>query len=932
MFRAMLPVVAVLFLVWLTGCGDESGGTVSAPTASTQGTDKAATTRSLSDPSSDVSDTQAAGATRAGASVDTPEVQPSGSSSANLRAVVLDPQELTLEAGQSSQFVATAVDEKGREIQGLEFTWEATAGGVISSDGTFIATTRSGEYVKAVRAIVTQGERRAEAKATIVVRPGPVESVKITTPSVELDIGQTHRFQAIAQDEYGNEVTDPDFKWTSSGDVGTITGDGSLTAGTRAATFEDAVTVTVSEGGPTRRDGATVTVRPGPLYQLSLRPNLLQLEPRRTEQLDVIATDAHENRIADIAVSWNSKSDAGQVGIDGSFVAGTVAGTYRDAITVSAQNRGVSKQTAASVLIVPGPISLVGMTPGKMSLYTGDSVSVQIAAFDDYGNRVTPTHTRWASEAGTISGEPSSATFRAGREPGVVGLTAEVSDDSRSVVGHTDIRVDQGYCRTRKVRAQWEASWAALNDDASIGQSLGKSTLGGAFDLDWEFGPVFGERDQQVIMFAKTNIVVRRQGPVAFTIGGDDGYSLSLEGKELLADWSKHSYNEKSVLKILEPGVYMLELSYFEWSGQARLRFDTDPDVLEWDVVEECLGGYSLPPPVRYSLLEQSGQSRLAADRFGVPDNRIIKSADLSGPVLLIPGKDANHRKVVVIQGIDSEAACDDLVSGQQEIQLHQRAMFIYMATQSVAWRDTGDVSSLDFDDIVPFSYGDTYSNCSGAGTNYTASRMPSVGGYYPIYEKMDSCIGVAVGSKHLGSLLERMIELDLQVEFDLVGHSMGGMVASYLVATAEPSATSRYIRSVITLDSPLNGTEIPSPVSVCEGDSSAWKDIRGQTPVVGAIESISERAVLDRFLHINSSPVGGALSGVTTLNVDCSSGSTVGLGLLGTVTMEVLFPGYGLIRTLIGGGTGQLAVGHTCVWLDRTSLIAMAEFIQRPP
>ena len=148
---------------------------------------------------------------------------------------------------------------------------------------------------------------------------------------------------------------------------------------------------------------------------------------------------------------------------------------------------------------------------------------------------------------------------------------------------------------------------------------------------------------------------------------------------------------------------------------------------------------------------------------------------------------------------------------------------------------------------------------------------------------------------------MERIIKLEPETRFDIVGHSMGGMVATYLVATARPESVKRYIQSVVTLDSPLLGFDKKNPFSGCAKGSEAWQDILGDTQVVREITSIEDKDILDRLFAINSSHIGDKIPDTRSLLVDCS-----------------------------GGGTVSLATRHSCVWADETALVALANFINR--
>ena len=72
-------------------------------------------------------------------------------------------------------------------------------------------------------------------------------------------------------------------------------------------------------------------------------------------------------------------------------------------------------------------------------------------------------------------------------------------------------------------------------------------------------------------MVATSEVVVRREGPVRFTMGADDGYQLWVDGDLVIDDWASGSYRSKSTLVDLDPGVHALRLAYFEGTLSARL-------------------------------------------------------------------------------------------------------------------------------------------------------------------------------------------------------------------------------------------------------------------------------------------------------------------------------------------------------------------------
>jgi uncharacterized repeat protein (TIGR01451 family) len=154
------------------------------------------------------------------------------------------------------------------------------------------------------------------------------------------------------------------------------------------------------------------------------------------------------------------------------------------------------------------------------------------------------------------------------------------------------------------------------------------------------------------------------------------------------------------------------------------------------------------------------------------------------------------HRKVVFVQGIDSESSCSDGLTFKKRVDwmmyyltgLDHRGAWIreqYFAL--TPWTEDSE------GDFRYFSY-------SG---DYTCGDVPA-----PMaeYDPDDTCDGVGAAADRLHQLLEGLVGEDPDVSFDLITHSMGGLVAATWLVDHQGEDIVKRVNSVVTFDSPLKG------------------------------------------------------------------------------------------------------------------------------
>ena len=279
---------------------------------------------------------------------------------------------------------------------------------------------------------------------------------------------------------------------------------------------------------------------------------------------------------------------------------------------------------------------------------------------------------------------------------------------------------------------------------------------------------------------------------------------------------------------------------------------------------------------------------------------------------IVFPQPASAEPKVVVLQGIDTEFSCEDVVAGWELLgkQLRRNGSTFQPSTSLFPTPESDGMfirrhtlvgvlqNHLPGDwerSVLGFSYSGSYKNCAN-GRPFSADRYPS-GDYsvFPEYTPMDTCDGVRNAATELSSLLNSLYAREPSREIVLIGHSLGGMVAAYYVVELAPPEIRSKIMSVITLDSPLLGYPAKNPFSACPATAQSWKDISGESDIFRSVKSIQGTGLIKKFVHLNSTDIGGSLQGGLSVNLECGKESRAVGALLGTV---------------VTGGLGGLIVG----------------------
>lgn len=179
------------------------------------------------------------------------ELLPPVNSDPTVAAVSISPDSTLLtELGATQQFSATAVDDNGGALTGIDFQWSSSDQSVASvTDGGLATAEGDGEGM-----IVVEADGEADTAAVVVNTNPEILSVTVTPSSVTIEEGETVTLSASVEAEEG---ADTSVTWSSSNSsVASVNASGNVTGqSTGSATI-----VANSNADASKSGAAEVTV------------------------------------------------------------------------------------------------------------------------------------------------------------------------------------------------------------------------------------------------------------------------------------------------------------------------------------------------------------------------------------------------------------------------------------------------------------------------------------------------------------------------------------------------------------------------------------------------------------------------------------------------------------------------------------------------
>jgi hypothetical protein len=223
----------------------------------------------------------------------------------------------------------------------------------------------------------------------------PIARVTVVPEEVAVEVGDTVRLRATAEDSGGHPVTDVVVRWFQSGGhfEGKVDSTGLVTGG---STGTIAVSALVSRpgGGSPATGFARVTVLPQPAAKLTFEPEPTRLYAGQAVTVEAIPYAANGDRRYDRVV-WSSDHPA--------VVATSTAGQLRAGRpgTARVTARAGRASRSLSVTVVPNPVTSLVIEPETTSARTGDVVRFAFRARGRSGRVVPDVTPEWSLSPGS---------------------------------------------------------------------------------------------------------------------------------------------------------------------------------------------------------------------------------------------------------------------------------------------------------------------------------------------------------------------------------------------------------------------------------------------------------------------------------------------------------------------------------------------------
>ncbi|HEY8259240.1 MAG TPA: Ig-like domain-containing protein [Gemmatimonadales bacterium] len=235
-----------------------------------------------------------------------------------------------------------------------------------------------------------------QSQAAQVQQPGPAVAKVVVNPSeAAIQVGDSLRLTAVAQDSAGRLVKDIAVRWFQSGGYfeGKVDSTGLVTSGATGTLTVTALVSPAAGGSPTP-GFARVTVLSPPASRITLEPAITRMYAGQSLVVSATPFASNGDRRHDEVV-WTSSAPGVVAATNGGRL--TAGRPGRAKITVKA-----GKATEAlDVVVAANPVTTISLEPATSSIRAGDVITLAFAARTTSGKRVGDAVPEWSLNPGS---------------------------------------------------------------------------------------------------------------------------------------------------------------------------------------------------------------------------------------------------------------------------------------------------------------------------------------------------------------------------------------------------------------------------------------------------------------------------------------------------------------------------------------------------
>lgn len=320
--------------------------------------------------------------------------------------IALTPLTANVAVGTNLPLSVDLRDADGNKMYGVHVSWASEDPAIASVSQTGVVT-----GVRVGSVLISASARGKDAFARLTISPAPVASVRLSAANQAMFVGESVQLTADPLDGAGAVLPDRPVTWSTSNEtVATVTSSGVV-----SAIAPGGAIITASSEGVSAV--ASITVSPIAVASIVLWPDDNNVVVGQTTQLTVDVRDAHGAPVVGRIIVWSS-SDPSVASVTSQGVVTAVA-PGSASITASVDD----KRSSVTVNVSARPASTVIVSPGQVTIYSGQALQLSAIVTDDRGQVLTGRTITFASNNPQVA-TVSNAGVVSGISAGVVTITA----------------------------------------------------------------------------------------------------------------------------------------------------------------------------------------------------------------------------------------------------------------------------------------------------------------------------------------------------------------------------------------------------------------------------------------------------------------------------------------------------------------------------